>query len=79
MTTSVGRPAACCHDAPLRRPRHEPFAASAPGIGSPRWDTMIIGLDWDTTILDERLRRRTDAMFEAGLVEEVKARLKMSP
>ena len=49
----------------------QPFAASAPRIGSPRWDTAIIGLDWDTTILDERLRRRTDAMFEAGLVEEV--------
>ncbi len=53
----------------------QPFAASAPGIGSPRWNTMIIGLDWDTTILDERLRQRTDAMFEAGLIEEVKVLL----
>lgn len=25
----------------------EPFAASAPTIGAPRWDTAIIGLDWD--------------------------------
>ena len=25
-----------------------PFAASAPTIGEPRWDTVIIGLDWET-------------------------------
>lgn len=51
-----------------------PFTASAPTIGSvPRWDTAIIGLDWDTAILDDRLRRRTDAMFEGGLVDEVRA------
>ena len=49
----------------------QPFAASAPRIGAPRWDTVIVGLDWDTTILDERLAQRTDAMFDAGLVEEV--------
>ena len=48
-----------------------PFAASAPRIGEPRWDTMIIGLDWDTATLDVRLRARTDAMFDAGLVSEV--------
>jgi tRNA dimethylallyltransferase len=48
-----------------------PFAASAPRIGEPRWDTMIIGLDWDTATLDVRLRARTDAMFDAGLVGEV--------
>jgi tRNA dimethylallyltransferase len=49
----------------------QPFAASAPRIGSPRWDTLIIGLDWGTGILDDRLAKRTDAMFEAGLVGEV--------
>jgi tRNA dimethylallyltransferase len=32
---------------------------------------VIIGLDWDTEVLDERLRRRTDAMFDEGLVAEV--------
>jgi len=48
-----------------------PFAASAPRIGEPRWDTAIIGLDWDTATLDIRLRERTDAMFDAGLVGEV--------
>lgn len=52
-----------------------PFAASAPVIGAPRWDTAIIGLDWDTEVLDDRLMRRTDLMFDAGLFEEVRALL----
>lgn len=52
-----------------------PFAASAPRIGTPRWDAAIIGLDCQTAVLDERLVRRTDAMFEQGLVEEVRALL----
>jgi tRNA dimethylallyltransferase len=53
----------------------QPFAASAPTIGAPRWDTAIIGLDWDTALLDERLTLRTDAMFDGGLVDEVRALL----
>ena len=53
----------------------QPFAASAPQIGAPRWDTIIVGLDWDTTVLDERLAQRTDAMFDAGLVGEVSSLL----
>ncbi|WP_134065377.1 tRNA (adenosine(37)-N6)-dimethylallyltransferase MiaA [Mycobacteroides salmoniphilum] len=48
-----------------------PFAASAPTIGSPRWDTLIVGLDWETEKLDERIARRTDLMFEQGFVTEV--------
>lgn len=52
-----------------------PFAASAPRIGTPRWDTAIVGLDCDTAILDERLARRTEDMFERGLVDEVIALL----
>jgi tRNA dimethylallyltransferase len=48
-----------------------PFAASAPTIGTPRWDTIIIGLDWQTAELDQRLARRTDKMFADGLVNEV--------
>lgn len=49
-----------------------PFAASAPTIGtSPRWDTALIGLDWDTALLDQRLALRTDVMFADGLVGEV--------
>jgi tRNA dimethylallyltransferase len=51
----------------------QPFAASAPVIGEPRWDAVIIGLDWDTAVLDERLRLRTESMFADGLVEEVVA------
>ncbi len=52
-----------------------PFAASAPTIGPPRWNTAIIGLDWDTARLDERLAQRTDIMFADGLVGEVTALL----
>jgi tRNA dimethylallyltransferase len=53
----------------------EPFAASAPRIGAPRWDTAIVGLDRQTTTLDERLARRTDKMFADGLVGEVRTLL----
>jgi tRNA dimethylallyltransferase len=49
-----------------------PFAASFPTIGAPRWDTAIIGLDWETTLLDERLTVRTGKMFLDGLVGEVR-------
>jgi tRNA dimethylallyltransferase len=49
----------------------QPFAASAPTIGTPRWDTVIVGLDCGTEVLDERLARRTEAMFDHGLVDEV--------
>lgn len=48
-----------------------PFAASAPTIGAPRWDTAIVGLDWETGVLDDRLAARTDTMFAEGLVDEV--------
>ena len=53
----------------------QPFAASFPAIGAPRWDTAIVGLDWETTLLDDRLTRRTDKMFAEGLVQEVHALL----
>ncbi|RAV13187.1 tRNA (adenosine(37)-N6)-dimethylallyltransferase MiaA [Mycolicibacterium sp. GF69] len=49
----------------------QPFAASFPEIGAPRWDTAIIGIDWETPVLDERLAKRTDKMFADGLVAEV--------
>jgi tRNA dimethylallyltransferase len=48
-----------------------PFAASAPTIGRPRWDTAIVGLDWETEQLDARLAARTEQMFDDGLVDEV--------
>lgn len=53
----------------------QPFAASAPTIGAPRWDTVIIGLDCDTELLDQRLAARTETMFAAGLVAEVQTLL----
>lgn len=53
----------------------QPFAASAPTIGAPRWNAMIVGLDWETAALDERLALRTDTMFADGLVGEVTALL----
>jgi tRNA dimethylallyltransferase len=52
-----------------------PFAASAPAIGAPRWNTVIVGLDWETDRLDARLATRTEHMFAAGLVDEVTALL----
>lgn len=48
-----------------------PFAASAPTIGTPRWDTVMIGLDCETSQLDVQLSRRTAKMFDEGLVDEV--------
>jgi tRNA dimethylallyltransferase len=53
----------------------QPFAATAPVIGRPRWDTAIVGLDWATAVLDGRLAQRTEKMFADGLVEEVSALL----
>ncbi|KOS55550.1 tRNA (adenosine(37)-N6)-dimethylallyltransferase MiaA [Rhodococcus rhodochrous] len=50
-----------------------PFAASQPQIGEPRWGTVVIGVDRDTVALDDRIARRTDRMFEQGLVNEVAA------
>jgi tRNA dimethylallyltransferase len=32
----------------------QPFAASAPRIGPPRWGAAIVGGDWDTATLDAR-------------------------
>ncbi|MEU4323109.1 tRNA (adenosine(37)-N6)-dimethylallyltransferase MiaA [Nocardia fluminea] len=50
-----------------------PFAASAPTIGTPRWNTAILGVDRETAALDARIETRTVLMFETGLVEEVRA------
>jgi tRNA dimethylallyltransferase len=53
----------------------QPFAASAPVIGTPRWGAAIIGLDCETELLDQRLAQRTETMFTEGLVDEVTALL----
>ncbi|GAB88316.1 tRNA (adenosine(37)-N6)-dimethylallyltransferase MiaA [Gordonia rhizosphera] len=51
----------------------QPFAASAPSIGEPRWGTRLIAVDRDTAALDERIRLRTRQMFAGGLADEVRA------
>ena len=50
-----------------------PFAASLPRPGAPRDDALLVGLDRDTAVLDERIAARVDAMLAAGLVDEVAA------
>jgi len=49
-----------------------PFTANLPRPGPERWDTVQIGLDLATAMLDERVDRRVDRMFGAGLVDEVR-------
>lgn len=53
----------------------KPFAASAPTIGAPRWNTRILGVDRETAALDARIEARTALMFDTGLVEEVRTLL----
>ncbi|MGS2805413.1 tRNA (adenosine(37)-N6)-dimethylallyltransferase MiaA [Nocardia sp. MW-W600-9] len=55
----------------------QPFAASAPTIGVPRWDTAILGVDRETALLDARIETRTALMFDTGLVEEVRGLLEL--
>ncbi|MFD4429929.1 tRNA (adenosine(37)-N6)-dimethylallyltransferase MiaA [Nocardia sp. NPDC058497] len=55
----------------------QPFAASAPTIGTPRWDTTILGVDRETAALDARIEARTALMFDTGLVEEVRGLIEL--
>ena len=48
-----------------------PFSASLPKLEYADPLTVQVGLDIDRPALDERISRRVDAMFEAGLVDEV--------
>jgi tRNA dimethylallyltransferase len=50
-----------------------PFSASMPRPGPARYGTVLIGLDRDTDELDDRIASRVAAMFDAGLVDEVRA------
>ncbi|GAA4768207.1 tRNA (adenosine(37)-N6)-dimethylallyltransferase MiaA [Actinomycetospora chibensis] len=50
-----------------------PFAASLPRPGAPRHDALLVGLDRETAVLDERIEVRVDGMLAAGLVDEVRA------
>jgi tRNA dimethylallyltransferase len=47
------------------------FSATLPRLAAPRYDTVLIGLDRPD--LDARVDRRVTRMFDAGLVEEVRA------
>jgi tRNA dimethylallyltransferase len=48
-----------------------PFTASLPDP-TPVYDAVQLGIDRDTADLDERIGRRVDAMWAAGLVDEVR-------
>ncbi|GAB3225992.1 tRNA (adenosine(37)-N6)-dimethylallyltransferase MiaA [Glycomyces halotolerans] len=48
------------------------FTANLPSRPRPHLDAVRIGVDLDTAVLDERIERRVEAMWEAGLVEEVR-------
>jgi tRNA dimethylallyltransferase len=49
-----------------------PFVAELPEP-RPFYDAVQIGLDLDAATLDDRIARRVDAMWAAGLVDEVRA------
>ncbi|OJV26349.1 MAG: tRNA (adenosine(37)-N6)-dimethylallyltransferase MiaA [Actinobacteria bacterium 69-20] len=51
----------------------EPFTATFPAPGRPRYDAALICLDRDTAALDVRLAERVDAMMAAGFLAEVRA------
>lgn len=48
-----------------------PFTANLPGHEAV-YDTLQIGVDVERPELDERIARRVDRMWEAGLVDEVR-------
>lgn len=52
-----------------------PFSATLPKPGPARYGTVLIGLDRDIAELDDRVDRRVELMFAAGLVDEVRALL----
>jgi tRNA dimethylallyltransferase len=49
-----------------------PFLAELPQP-RPHYEAVQIGVDLDPELLDDRVRRRVEAMWEAGLVAEVRA------
>ena len=52
-----------------------PFSASMPRPGPAHHGMVLIGLDRDTAVLDERIEQRVATMFANGLVDEVRALL----
>lgn len=55
----------------------QPFSANLPKPGPARYDTVQIGVDRDVSELDARVDLRVDAMFAAGLEDEVRALVKL--
>lgn len=49
-----------------------PFAAALPAEATPVYHAVRIGLELPTEVLDERIERRVDRMWAAGLVDEVR-------
>jgi tRNA dimethylallyltransferase len=49
-----------------------PFSATMPRPGPARYDTVQLGLDVDTAVLDERVDTRVARMFADGLADEVR-------
>ncbi len=51
----------------------QPFTASLPHWGDPRYDAVLLRLDRPNAELDDRLEKRVRAMVAAGFVDEVTA------
>ena len=49
-----------------------PFSATMPKAGPARYDTVQLGLDVETAVLDERVDTRVGRMFADGLADEVR-------
>ncbi|MET0187994.1 MAG: tRNA (adenosine(37)-N6)-dimethylallyltransferase MiaA [Pseudonocardia sediminis] len=54
----------------------KPFRARMPAAAVPRYDAVLIGVDRDTGVLDERIAVRVDAMLAGGMVAETRALLR---
>ncbi len=50
-----------------------PFSANLPTPGPPRYDTVLVGIDRAVEDVDARVNLRVERMFDAGLVDEVRA------
>lgn len=51
----------------------QPFTASLPRWGNPRYDAVLLRLDRPNDDLDDRLEKRVRAMVAAGFLDEVQA------
>ena len=51
----------------------QPFTASLPRWGHPRYDAFLLRLDRPNAALDDRLEKRVRAMVAAGFLDEVRA------